>query len=188
MKKTLQEQLLGAGLIDSKKAKKITKASKKQKGQALRNKEHTETEAQQLAKQTLLEKQKKDQALNNAKKAAAEKKSITAQVIQIINLNKIDKRGDEVDFNFSDGKTIKKFRTTHKLLNLITRGVLCVARCGEAYEIIAKPVADKIRERDNDSILVYNTPKTTEIENSDPETQSDEEYYAKFEIPDDLMW
>lgn len=186
--KSLQDQLLNAGLIDKKKAKKITKASKKQKGQELRNKEHSETEAQLQAKKSLQEKKTHDQSLNQQQKDAAERKAIAAQVIQIITLNKIDRRGGEVEYNFSDGKKIKKLLMSNKLLNLITRGVLCIARCGDKYEIIPKPVADKIRERDADSILVYLTPASSDAESTDPEALSDEEYYAKFEIPDDLMW
>lgn len=186
--KSLQDQLLNAGLIDKKKAKKITKASKKQKGQNLRNKEHNETEAQQKAKEELQQKKLRDQALNKQQKEAAEEKAIAAQVIQIITLNKIDKRGGDVEFNFSDKKKIKKILLSNKLVNLITRGVLCVARCGESYEVIPKPVADKIRERDMDAILVYNTPAKSGNIEADSEALSDEEYYAKFEIPDDLMW
>lgn len=186
--KSLQDQLLNAGLIDKKKAKKITKASKKQKGQSLRNKEHSETEAQQEAKKELQQKKLRDQTLNKQQKEAAEEKAIAAQVIQIITLNKIDKRGGDVEFNFSDKKKIKKILLSNKLVNLITRGVLCVARCGESYEVIPRPVADKIRERDMDAVLVYNTPAKDCNAKADPEALSDEEYYAKFEIPDDLMW
>jgi len=53
------------------------------------------------------------------------------------------------------------------------------------YRVIPKPIAEKISERDSAAIIVANTPDANK---SDSQQQADDDYYAQFEIPDDLMW
>ncbi|GLS25108.1 DUF2058 domain-containing protein [Marinibactrum halimedae] len=191
MSKSLQDQLLGAGLVDKKKAKQITKEKKKQKNVERRSKEQSIPEAQQAAEAARLAKQEKDRQLNQQKNAEAERKAIAAQVIQLVQMNRIDKGNGDVEFNFTDDKTIKRILLTAKMSDQVTRGVLCIARLGENYEVIPRPVADKIRERDESTVLVYNTKQALADAPADVdsvEEDSDEAYYAQFEIPDDLMW
>ncbi|NVP03123.1 DUF2058 family protein, partial [Photobacterium damselae subsp. damselae] len=47
-------------------------------------------------------------------------------------------------------------------------------------ELIPAVVADKIAQRDQESIVVNNTVDETVVDEDDP--------YADFVIPDDLMW
>ncbi|WP_086929808.1 DUF2058 domain-containing protein [Agarilytica rhodophyticola] len=194
MSKSLQDQLLGAGLIDKKKAKQISKSQRKKKNEQLRSKEKTLDESKANARQAMLEKQEKDRQLNLERKLKADQKAIAAQIIQLIQLNKISRKNGEVSYNFKDGTQIKKIYVTEKLLDQISDGRLCIARLGEGYEIIPLAVADKILERDEEgTILVYNRNTTTvdnkeNTEAKDSSTDGDDDYYAQFEIPDDLMW
>ncbi len=189
MNKSLQDQLLGAGLIDSKKAKKISKESRKAKKVQNKNKDDSISEAQAAALKAKQEKVERDNELNKQRNLQAEKKALSAQIAQMINHYKLQRDGGEQEYNFSDGNKIKKIRVSQGMLNEITRGRLCIARLGEAYELIPKPVADKIRERDESIIVVYNEKPTAKADNNlPPATDSDEDYYAQFEIPDDLMW
>jgi len=184
---SLQDQLLGAGLVDKKKAKNISKQKKKQKNVDRRSKEENVSEAQQLAQKTRDDKLAKDRELNQQRKAEADRKAIAAQIIQLINLNKLDRRGD-VEFNFSDGKAIKKIHVSQKISDEVSRGRLCIARLGESYEVVPKPVADKIRERDDETVVVYNQSSAVSNAAAQTETSADDDHYAQFEIPDDLMW
>lgn len=184
MSKSLQDQLLGAGLIDNKKAKKISKETRKTKNEKRRNKDFSASESQQAAQRALQEKQARDKALNAELQAAAEKKSIAAQVIQLIKYYKVSGKGD-VEYNFSDNNKIKKIWVSQKAFDEITRGRLTIARLDEGYELIPKPIADKIRERDMASVVVYNTGN---VEVDAEQSSDDDDYYAQFEIPDDLMW
>ncbi len=182
---SLQDQLLGAGLVDKKKAKSISRQKKKQKNVQRRSKEDVVSEAQLLAQQTREKKLVKDRELNQKRKEEADRKAIAAQIIQLINLNKLNRQGGEIDFNFTDGSTIKKLLVTQEISKQLARGRLCVAKLGEAYEIVPKPVADKVRERDEAVIVVYNQ---LNVEGSDSGSEGDDDHYAQFEIPDDLMW
>jgi len=184
---SLQDQLLGAGLVDKKKANTISKQKKKQKNVDRRSKDENISEAQQLAQKTRDDKLAKDRELNQQRKAEADRKAIAAQIIQLINLNKVGKRGD-VDFNFSDGKSIKKINVSQKISDEVSRGRLCIVRLGESYEVVPKPVADKIRERDEDTVVVYNQSSTLQSVDAGAEVGADDDHYAQFEIPDDLMW
>ena len=86
MAKSLQEQLLGAGLVDKKKAKNIQKEKRVQrkqtpKGQAVQN------EAEARIAQQKKEKAERDKALNQAKLEEQNRKAIKAQVKQLIEMN-----------------------------------------------------------------------------------------------------
>lgn len=203
MTKSLQDQLMGAGLIDSKKAKKITNENRKQKKVQKKSRDDSLSEAQTAAKQAQREKIKRDQALNNKLNSDAQQKSITAQVIQLINHYKLERKRGDISYNFSDRAVIKKMLVSDEMSKEITRGRLCIARLSDSYELIPKPIADKIRERDPDSIVVYNEkPKLSPSSNAttadkastaigseaEPALESDDDYYAQFEIPDDLTW
>ena len=192
MTKSLQDQLMGAGLIDTKKAKKITKESRKQKKVQKKSKDDSLSEAQAAAKQSQQEKTKRDQELNQKLNSDAEQKSIAAQVIQLINHYKLERKRGDTEYNFSDQSLIKKIRVTDEMSEEIARGRLSIARLGEAYEVIPRPIADKIRERDPDCVVVYNekpsSSSATDAQVADGTPESDDAYYAQFEIPDDLTW
>lgn len=185
MNKSLQDQLLKAGLIDTKKAKKITKESRKEKKQKIRNKDNSISESQAAVLQAQKEKQERDRKLNLQLAQEAEKKAIAAQVVQLVEHYKLKREAGDLEYNFSDNSKIKKIRVSPNMLEEIVRGRLCVARKNDTYEIIPKPIADKIRERDATAIVVYNADTAQQ---NTAATESDDDYYAQFEIPDDLTW
>ncbi len=186
MSKSLQDQLLGANLIDAKKAKKISKESRKTKNIQRRSKEENTSGGQAAALRAKQEKQQRDNALNKQKNLEAEKKAIAAQVKQMIEQFRIPREAGDVEYNFTDGKAIKKLRLNKTTFEEITRGRLCIAKLNETYEIIPRPVAEKIRERDEAVVIVFN--KTPLEQKKEGNTESDDGYYAQFEIPDDLDW
>jgi uncharacterized protein YaiL (DUF2058 family) len=58
-------------------------------------------------------------------------------------------------------------------------GRLVIVRLGDATELVPRIVADKIAERDP-SLVVRVNKASTDLDEDDP--------YAEFKIPDDLMW
>lgn len=196
MVKSLQDQLLGVGLVDGKKAKKISKETRKEKKQKGKTKQPVLTEAQLAARQLQQEKLERDQALNKELKLTAEKKAIAAQIAQLANHYKVERKLGDSEYNFTDNNKIKKLAMTQALYDELVRGRLCIVRLDERYELIPKPIAEKIRERDATVIVVNNSISKTSANqiSSKPEqeqdnaVQSDEDYYAQFEIPDDLTW
>ncbi|KXF80693.1 DUF2058 domain-containing protein [Enterovibrio coralii] len=171
-KLTLQEQMLQAGLIDKKKMKKAGKSSKKSRTLAKEAKQAVEEKRNaQLAQ---------DQELNRQKKEEADKKAIAAQVKQLIEMNKIDRKDGDIGYNFTDGTLVKKIYVDKTTQDQLVNGRLAIARYMDGYAVVPGVVADKIAQRDEESIVLNNTVAEQEMDEDDP--------YADFKIPDDLMW
>jgi uncharacterized protein YaiL (DUF2058 family) len=86
-------------------------------------------------------------------------------------------------YQFTDQGKIKKIYVTDVLLNQLVKGQSAIVRFSDAYELVPTVVAEKIALRDADSIVVLNTRMATttqEVAEEDP--------YANYQIPDDLMW
>ena len=92
-KNALQEQLLKAGLVDSKKAKKISKQSQ----HAKRTGDASNLEAKKALADAQAKKIEKDQKLNQEKQQLLEEKTLRANVIQMIKQHQItETQGDIV--------------------------------------------------------------------------------------------
>lgn len=182
MAKSLQEQLLGAGIVDAKKAKQVKQEKRKQNKQNKQRPkgEQVKTEAQQWAEQSRAEKVEKDKALNRQREDEALKKAIAAQIKQLIERHRLDRKGGEEGYQFADGSVIKKVYVTAQQFNLLVNGRLAVVRLGEGYELVPKPVAEKIQERDAEAVVVLNAAQADAVDEDDP--------YKDYVIPDDLMW
>lgn len=181
MAKTLQEQLLAMGLTDKKKAKQAEKQKKKNVKEA-RNGAEVIDEAKVLADKAKQEKIARDKALNDEKKAAAEAKAITAQIKQLITMNTISVDGD-LAYNFTAGTKIKKIYVNEDIQDRLSRGKLAITspnQDNKTFAVIPLGAAEKIRQRDQECFIYIAENTSPEIEEDDP--------YADYQIPDDLMW
>jgi uncharacterized protein YaiL (DUF2058 family) len=176
---SLQDQLLKAGIVDSKKAKKIVKEKRKEaKSQPKGHARVDETREQAI--RSLAEKVERDRELNRELQALNEKRAIQAQIIQLIRMNRIERASGDIPFQFVDGKKIKKIHVTAQLQTELSRGRIAIARLEERYELLPAAAAQKIMQRDESAILLLNT--------SEPTAPGEDDPYAAYEIPDDLMW
>ncbi|ARU58914.1 hypothetical protein OLMES_4926 [Oleiphilus messinensis] len=180
MAKTLQEQLLQAGLVDQKKAKQIKQQKRKQKKQTPRGHEGVD-EVKLATQKAREEKAEKDREKNRQLQVEAELRSLQAQVKQIIEMNRIARNDGEVGYQFTDGTKIKKIYVTEAQQNALAKGQIAIARLEELYELIPKGAAEKILQRNADAIVLLNQQDSQEeVDEDDP--------YADYQIPDDLMW
>jgi uncharacterized protein YaiL (DUF2058 family) len=180
--KSLQDQLLKAGLVDKKKANKLKaeKLQKKQKiktGKAVAEDDSAHQEALKKQREAKLE---KDKALNKAKQDAMQLKAVQAQIRQMIEMNRLTHKEGDVAYNFKDEKKVKKIYVNEDIHKDLSVGRLAIVKLEQAYEIVPEQVAAKIAQRDESFILVCNDRKEEELDEDDP--------YADFKIPDDLMW
>lgn len=180
---SLQEQLLKAGIVDKKKAKQAEQEKRKKNKQANKGQPQKD-ETKELAKQALAEKSARDRELNRQKEHAAEQKAIAAHIKQLIEVNRIDRSKGESSYQFTDGKKIKKIYVTEQQHNLLSKGSIAIVRLvdhqNDPFELVPAGVADKIKQRDETIVIVQNEASR---DNTD-----DDDYYADFKIPDDLMW
>lgn len=177
-KLTLQEQMLKAGLVSSKKMAKVQKTAKKSRVQA--------REAREAVEENKKAQIERDKLLSEQQKQAALSKEYKAQIKQLIEMNKVVISRGDIGFNFTDNNVIKKIYVDKTAQAQLISGRLTIARLtAEAsaeseYAIIPAVVADKIAQRDASYIVLSN-----EISK---ETQDEEDPYAAFVVPDDLMW
>ncbi|MEL0555003.1 MULTISPECIES: DUF2058 domain-containing protein [Enterobacteriaceae] len=177
-KLTLQEQMLKAGLVTSKKAAKVQRTAKKSRVQA--------REARAAVAENKQSQQERDKLLSEQQKQATLSKEYKAQVKQLIEMNRITISKGNITFNFTDGNLIKQMTVDKLTQAQLTNGRLAIARLttdangDNVYAIIPASVADKIAQRDASSI-VFNSDLTQEA-------QDEDDPYADFKIPDDLMW
>lgn len=122
----------------------------------------------------------------NNKKHAALSKEYKAQVKQLIEMNRINISKGNIGFNFTDNNLIKKITVDKTTQAQLISGRLAIARLvvdnssESEYAIIPASVADKIAQRDANSIVLNSALSQEEQDGEDP--------YADFKVPDDLMW
>ncbi len=182
MSNSLFDQLKKSGLVNDKQARQTKQnqyqSQKQQKGKKARPIQADE--AKQLAQQTLAEKLERDRQLNQQRKDESERKALVAQIKQLIETNRIDNRDGEIAYNFTDGNVIKRLHLNADVHKELSNGRLVITKLNGRYELVAAVVADKIRERDASYLIASaNTAETTTAED-DP--------YAAYKVPDDLMW
>ncbi|PLR42587.1 DUF2058 domain-containing protein [Chimaeribacter arupi] len=177
-KLTLQEQMLKAGLVTSKKMAKVQRTAKKSRVQA--------REAREAVEENKKAQLERDKQLSEQQKQAALSKEYKAQVKQLIEMNRITPPKGDIRFNFTDNNLIKQVVVDKITQDQLISGRLAIARLvvdnkpeGE-YAIIPASVAEKIAQRDANSIVLQSALSQAEQDEDDP--------YADFKVPDDLMW
>lgn len=175
---SLQDQLLKAGLADSKKAKQIQKEKRKQKKAPKGQKVVDETTL--AAQKSMAEKAERDREMNRKLNEQAQQKAIEAQIRQLIDTNRIDRAGGETAHQFTHGKKIKKLYVTEPQHNQLSKGFIAIVEFGDTYELVPSAVAEKIAARNPELVIVKHDQSKQAIDEDDP--------YADYQIPDDLMW
>ncbi|WP_312073968.1 DUF2058 domain-containing protein [Atlantibacter sp.] len=177
-KLTLQEQMLKAGLVTSKKMAKVQRTAKKSRVQT--------REAREAVAENKKAQLERDKQLSEQQKQAALSKEYKAQVKQLIEMNRITLSRGNIDFNFTDNNLIKKVVVDKATQAQLINGRLAIARLMAdnkdecEYAIIPASVADKIAQRDASSIVLNSALSQ--------EAQDEDDPYADFKVPDDLMW
>ncbi|NOI15535.1 DUF2058 domain-containing protein [Vibrio hepatarius] len=171
-KLTLQEQMLKAGLVNEKKLKKAKKGSKKSRVQA--------REVKAAVEENKRLQQQRDKELSTQQKEQRLSKEVQAQIKQLIEMNKIDLADGDIKYNFTDGTLVKSLYTPALIRDQLVKGILAIARYEESYAVIPSSVANKIAQRDEQVIIAQNETESDAVDEDDP--------YADFVVPDDLMW
>ncbi|WP_326518557.1 DUF2058 domain-containing protein [Acinetobacter sp. CAAS 2-6] len=177
VKNALQAQLLKAGLVDNKKAKKLSKQAQHEQ----RTGQNNEAELKAELEKAQQEKLAKDQALNQEKQRQLEEKALKASIVQMINQHKIRDTDGEISYQFIDEDKIKKVYINQQIYNALVAGSLVIAKDQDRYACLPKALAERINEKMQGFIIVDNSEKNEQ-------TTDEEDPYAAYVIPDDLMW
>lgn len=178
----LQEQLLKAGL--AKKAK-LAQAAREQNKDWHAKGATEASEAQREAQRAREEKADKDRALAAGRKAQARAAELGAQARQIIQDKKLPRSG-ESEYRFTSDGAIRTVLVDDDVRKRLATGAVVIARLGERYELLPRAAAEKVRERDA-SLIVLDHGQAADMA-PEPSSAEDDAYYARFQVPDDLVW
>ncbi len=180
---SLQDQLLKAGLVDKGKVNKAKKESQKKARVARSSGASMLSEASTAARSQQAKRIVRDRALNIEKQKQLDEKAVVAQIKQLIEMNRLDTGDGEIAYSFVYQNKVKKIHLSPELRDRLSRGQLAIVTMlknrDRKFEIVPAPVAAKIAQRDV-SYLVQLNDKVDQDENDDA--------YAAYKIPDDLMW
>ncbi|MQA23358.1 MULTISPECIES: DUF2058 domain-containing protein [Rugamonas] len=177
---SLQDQLLKAGLVAKNKVKVANQEKSKQKKEERRSGTQSVDEAKLAAQEAQRKLAERNRELNAQRDAAAQQKAIVAQIAQMVQQNRQDKgRNGDIAYNYTHGSKIERMFVTAAVREHLVAGRLVIVVLNGVAELVPRVIADKIAERDAAMVVRVNKSTTT-VEEDDP--------YAAFQIPDDLMW
>lgn len=181
MGNALRDQLLKSGLVNEKQLKQATKEKQKevrqQQGQGGRPKAD-EARAQQ--QRQAAEKAERDRQLNQQRKEEADRKAKLAELKQLVETHAQPIGDGEVPYHFVDAGHVKRLYVGPKARDQLAAGRLAIVRCEGRYSLVLPEVAQKIKERHESALVLWNRPAKEDAAADDP--------YAQFQVPDDLMW
>ena len=180
VKNALQAQLLKAGLVDAKKAKKLSKQTQHQQrlGQA------PDAELKQEIAQAQQEKRAKDLALDQEKQRQLEEKTLKANIEQMIQQHKVQQTSGDIAYQFIDQQKIKKMYVNQSVYNALVAGTLLIARTqSDDYAFLPRAIAERIEEKMSGFIINLHPEQQSHDQSTD-----EDDPYKDYVIPDDLMW
>jgi len=185
MVKSLQEQLLKAGLVNANQVKQAKSAKRKQSKQQRKNKTEGIDASKLRAQKAAIEKATRDRELNLRRQKLAGQKAIGAAIRQLIDTHQlpINANNDEDEddaFNFTDQGKVKRIFISRTQRKQIASGKLAIVKSGQQYALVPAGIGKKIQQRSTEALILLNDPQ----ENGAVEDES----YAQYQIPDDLMW
>lgn len=182
MGSSLQDQLLKLGVVDKKQAEKAKKKKhNKRKQQTAKKQAPPVDENKLLAEQALAKKKERAQQLNLEREEKLRKREEVARIKQMIEQSRIPKDDKGVAYRFVDQKKVFRIFISQELIDSLSRGTVGVVRLNDQYEVCPAEIVKKIREIDSKVVVVLN--KRVKDDKAD-----EEDPYAGYEVPDDLMW
>lgn len=180
MNNPFQEQLLKAGIATRQQVQKAKQDKNKNKKQQRSKKETAMDDARLKAKLAAEEKANRDRELNKKKEEAARKKSISSEIDQLIIKNRIERDDDcQIVYNFEHANKVKRIYINNEMKQQVIQGKLGIARIEGRYELVPASIAEKIQQRNEKRVILFKDEQQ-KVDENDP--------YADYQIPDDLMW
>lgn len=180
MSNPFQDQLLKAGMVSKQQVQKANKDKHNKKKQKSPKNSVAIDEIKLAAQKAAKEKTELDRALNRKKEDDAKKKAASAEINQIIVNNRVETgEGCELVYNFEHAGKVNRIYINDEIRQKIIQGKLGIASIDSRYELLQKSIAEKIRQRDESRIVLFDETRSV-VEEDDA--------YADYQVPDDLMW
>jgi len=178
---SLQEQLMKSGLINKQKAKQA-QTDKRRKAKQKKKKGTVEVSDVQKAINAQKEQQRlQDLDKNRETQAELDARAAHGKLIQMIAQHCEKNYQGEIDYHFTYDKKVKRIAINDETQRKLINGHLAICVLNEEFYLINKEATEKLAEIDA-SVLVALHEKV------DASDMNEDDPYAEFAIPDDLVW
>ena len=193
MKNALQEQLLKAGLATEEQLRQARRGKRRPPAQKAKRKGRgapprargerppRDDGAPDLAAAWAARRKLEAEERRQAKEAAARRKANRRKVRELIQSHALNDPAADLPYQFQVGATIKRLYVTAEQRRQLLAGELAITFLDGRRCLIPAAVAEHIRALDPDKIVIRHEPA--------PEPPpAEDDPYAGYEVPDDLIW
>lgn len=182
MGSSFQDQLLKLGLVDKQQVEKAKKTKHNARKQKSGKKTVKVDENVLLAEQALAKKKERAHQLNLEREEKLKKREEAARVKQLVESHRLPKDERGVAYRFVDQKKVFRVFIAQELVDKLSRGRAGIVRHGDQYEVCPAEIIGKIREIDATAVVMFNAPE------GGAGGDGEDDPYAGYEVPDDLIW
>ena len=147
-----QDQLLKAGLINKKQAKKANHEKYLKRKQ---NKKNTPSAVSAKAREEQAALAKRNRELNRQRDEENRQREQRAQVKQLIEKNRLKKDDRGEPYYFSEQNKINRIFVSEEMTDQLSRGQLAIVKFGDSYEVVPAKVAYQIADRDKKALVAF---------------------------------
>jgi len=181
MGNSFQDQFLKLGLVDKKQVDKAKKKKHQKKKQKSPKKQVVVDENALLAQEALAKKKARAQELNRIREEKLKKREEMAAIRQMVEKNRLKKDDSGIPYRFNAQGKIQRIFVSRETADQLSSGQLAIVGLGNSYEVVPCAISEKIHALNAKTFVLVNSPAVSrESEEDDP--------YAGYEVPDDLMW
>ncbi|MCU0760429.1 MAG: DUF2058 domain-containing protein [Steroidobacteraceae bacterium] len=131
----------------------------------------------------------RDQELERKKREKAERKERAAQVKQLVDQHALPRLETDDFYNFVHDGRIARVAVDAARRAALVAGTLAIVRTHGQYFVVPADLLPRIRERDGRAVASHHEPSAAGSATAAAETAADpDDPYAKYKVPDDLMW
>ena len=178
MANSLQEQLLKAGLVTERQVRDTRQTQRKDR----KSGKAQDDSGRQAAAKRRQEQVERDRALNEKKDAERRERELRVQIRDLVLAASLNQDKAEVAYNVVHGSKVRRIYVTPEQRDGLVAGTLAVATARGRHHVVPRDVAEKIVGM-MPGYFVYIAAADASIEDA-----SGDDPYARYKVPDDLMW
>lgn len=147
-----QDQLLKAGLVSKKQAK---KANREKYLSRKKNKGNNSSAVTDKAREEQAAQAKRNRELNRQRSEEKRQREQRAQIKQLIENNRqgLDDRGEP--YYFTEQNTINRIFVSEDMAEQLSNGHLAIVKLDDSYEVVPAKVARQIASRDKEALVAF---------------------------------
>ena len=148
-----QDQLLKAGLVNKKQAKKATHEKRLSRKQ---NKDNSPTVvASSKVRDEQTAHAMRNQELNRQRAEETRQREQKAQVKQLIENNRLDLDDRGEPYYFVEQNKVKRIFISAEMTDQLSLGKLAIVKLGNSYEVVPAKVASQILSRNKEALITF---------------------------------